>query len=332
MARAPRNPALSRTRKASSKNMPWKTVGDDLAMTPATSMSQLKAIPRSSNRAPPVRRPALLETKGAKYEESFLAEKLGGGLVESTPGKASGEIARGIAGPYANEAGLSPEAVIGPTEDRIAIPDTTRIPWSALCRINTTLHDGRTIAGTGFFIGPKCVLTAGHVIIDIQSGALPKTISVTPGKNGARRPFGDYMTVRWVAPETFVQKQDRDHDLAVLFLEGNPGDRVGYFGFGAFENQDLDKVLVNVAGYPNNLGEFLYTAHGRILATTSTALIHAVDTTAGQSGAPVFYRDDSGQRVVLGIHAYGDDARGSNFATRITPDIKAWLTDLARSA
>src|SRR5262245_49260848 len=45
-----------------------------------------------------------------------------------------------------------------------AVPDTTLYPWRVSSALRITLPDGRELFGTGWFIGPRAIITAAHAV------------------------------------------------------------------------------------------------------------------------------------------------------------------------
>src|SRR5687768_6326230 len=67
-------------------------------------------------------------------------------------------VAKGKSGP------IRPpfESVIG-RDERVRILDTDLYPWSAICALRMRGPSGGAM-GTGWFIGPRTVITAGHCV------------------------------------------------------------------------------------------------------------------------------------------------------------------------
>ena len=67
------------------------------------------------------------------------------------------------------------ETVHGP-DDRVQITNITTYPWRAIASLLITAADNSTWIGTGWFIGPHTLVTAGHVVYIKNSGV--------PGRDG----------------------------------------------------------------------------------------------------------------------------------------------------
>ena len=64
-----------------------------------------------------------------------------------------------------------PETVCG-SDDRVQISPATAIPWRWNCELIITMGNGSTARGTGWLIGPRTVMTAGHVVFSAGAGGL----------------------------------------------------------------------------------------------------------------------------------------------------------------
>jgi V8-like Glu-specific endopeptidase len=90
--------------------------------------------------------------------------------------------------------GPTPETVHG-VDDRVQITNTADYPWRAHASLLITAADNSRWIGTGWFIGPHTLMTAGHVVYIKNSGVpgrdgFVKSIQVMPGRDGTKLPFG----------------------------------------------------------------------------------------------------------------------------------------------
>ena len=67
-------------------------------------------------------------------------------------------------------------------------------------------------------------------------------------------------------------------------------------------------------------GGYLYGDSGPVKDRTSYHLYYNIDSAVGTSGAGV-YSYNGGNRVVVGVNAYGDDGDGFNKAVRVTNEV-----------
>jgi V8-like Glu-specific endopeptidase len=271
-----------------------------------------------------------LLVKGRGTVLEFLAIPTGSRNI--IPAYASSQSAAGF-----NPPSLPFESILG-RDDRVRIPDTYNTPWRMICSLSIQGPRG-SFQGTGWFAGPKTIITAGHCIYqESQMGGWATQIQVSPGQDGNNFPYSSVVSKKFEVPEEWVASRgtNPDFDYGVIFLDESLGERTGWFSVAITDNNKLDGASVNLSGYPGDAaGGFgiyqLFHADQVSSSPGDSRFYYSIDTYGGQSGAPVWIElDDNGNRQVVGIHTYGIGGSFKlNSATRITPtiltDIKQWL-------
>lgn len=229
------------------------------------------------------------------------------------------------------------EVIIG-KDDRVRVGNTRAYPWRCICQLTIELKTGHMAVGTGWLVGPRTVITAGHCVYMHDYGGWAKQITVRPGRNGSNpssdAPFGSAVSSRFHSVKGWTQNKKRSHDYGAIILPKDAafGKSLGYFGYANYSLFSLLGRKVNLSGYPagsNNPENkpFGYQWwHARVIKfVTSRRLIYNIDTQGGQSGSPV-WRLINGKRYAVGIHTNGSTA--GNSATRIVKpvfnNIKKW--------
>jgi glutamyl endopeptidase len=222
------------------------------------------------------------------------------------------------------------EIIIG-GDDRQPIADPTDTPWRRICALRITSKSGLTYVGTGWFIGPNALATAGHCVYLHDDGGWPASIRVVPALNGTLESFGHDVGTTFRSTSGWVNDRDTGADYGVIQLDGSAlGDRVGWFSFGAYLDPDLETSDANIAGYPydRDLATRQYFHARRITALSPTRLFYDIDTYGGQSGSPIWLNLGD-ERIAVGVHTTG--SKTSNSGTRITADVfanlKNWKED-----
>lgn len=214
--------------------------------------------------------------------------------------------------------GAPPESVCG-RDDRVEVSNTTSAPWRWICKLIITFPNGARGGCTGWFIGPKAVMTAGHCVYSRANGGWARQIEVIPGMRGASRPYGSMIGTTFRSVTGWTSNANPNYDYGCIILpNASLGNQVGWFGFAALTDTSLNNLLANNSGYPGDkpTGTQWFNA-GRITNVTARKLYYMLDTYGGQSGSPT-WRFLNGQRHAVGIHAYGGCP---NSSTRIITDV-----------
>jgi glutamyl endopeptidase len=241
------------------------------------------------------------------------------------------------ANPIAPPADSGLESIIF-ADERTRIVSTDQQPWKLICALEIDAPWGMFV-GTGWFAGPRTVITAGHCVFDKkQMGGWARGITVTPGRDRELRPFQSFEAKHFSSVDAWIERQDADYDVAAIHLDQDVFPAEEVFRVGALPDAELQDYLVNVSGYPASPGggTELYWAKNRIRAVTPRRIFYDVDTSGGQSGGPAYiYPDENSRPIVVGIHAYGEGGTPAsmnlrvNSAPRIIPEvatqIQAWL-------
>lgn len=237
---------------------------------------------------------------------------------------------------------ISPFESVIDADERVRIIDTDLHPWRMICALRMYAPSGAAAIGTGWFVGPRTVVTAGHCVFSNSFfGGWVGTIEVIPGLNGTgsnARPYGSVTSSRVSSVDRWVESEDPDFDIGCIHLDVDAGTKVGWFSVGALPPADLEGYLVNVSGYPadRGAGNEQYHSRNRIVRVSERRLFYEVDTYAGQSGAPVWIHEKEGSPpIAVGIHAYGTGGTPANFkitansAPRVIPEVlnkmKEWV-------
>jgi glutamyl endopeptidase len=218
---------------------------------------------------------------------------------------------------------VTPETVHGP-DDRVKITNTDIYPWRAIASLVITAADNSQWIGTGWFIGPHTLMTAGHVVY-IKNSGVPgrdgwvKSIIVMPGRNGNKLPYGSITSNSFRSVTGWTKDGNENFDYGGIILSKDLGKTTGWFGFGIYSDADLLATTGNIAGYPGDkpAGSMWFDSH-KIASVNSRKVYYDIDTYGGQSGSAV-YRIINGNRIGIAIHAYGGAT--TNSGTRIIKDV-----------
>lgn len=217
------------------------------------------------------------------------------------------------------------ETLIG-EDNRSKIIRTTDYPWRAICALRIRTQTGKDYVGTGWFISPRTLVTAGHCVYMEDEGGWAASIEVIPAMNGEQRPYGSCVAVHFSSVLGWVENRDRAYDYGAIILPEDCrfGETVGYFGFALRQDAQLQKSKLNLSGYPADKGaETQWFMASQSVMADKEVITYDIDTMGGQSGSPVWVTENN-KRYAVGIHTNGS-AKG-NSATRIIPPVYNNLT------
>src|SRR5262245_45107852 len=215
------------------------------------------------------------------------------------------------------------EAVIG-TDDRVRVSKERMAmnPWRQICALRIVSQTSRTFVGTGWFIAPGVLATAGHCVFLQDEGGWAKSIRVIPAKRGVDEPFGTVTADVFASVDGWVKQRQRDFDYGVIFLNDKVvGTKVGNFAVDVLDPPELEGTDAQISGYPadRDRAEFQFFHARPMLDVTDTRLVYDIDTFGGQSGSPIWQETDA--RGVVAVRIDTPGGVSSNSGTRITGDI-----------
>ena len=195
----------------------------------------------------------------------------------------------------------TPETVCG-NDDRVKITNTVKAPFKFICKLYITAANGKRYIGSGFFISPRCVITSGHVVHSAKGWA--KNITVIPGLDGKRMPFGSATSTRFFSVKGWTEKKNSDYDHGAIILPDNTlYNRIrGYMGY----RQVNGLPILNNSGYPGDKRPSVnqWFNAGRATENTGFKFKYMIDTAGGQSGSPTYVKVGT-SNIAVGVHGYG---------------------------
>jgi V8-like Glu-specific endopeptidase len=219
-------------------------------------------------------------------------------------------------------------------------------PFSAIGLIVSRYANGVEEQGTGFLVEPGIVLTAGHVLHSHRHGPAIVT-SFLPGCALAAKLRGQTVDAnRYRVGADWKRGNDGlASDYGAIFLP----DRQIYAGCGIFSLSNVTAGFIDryvtgnssgfmIAGFPaEKPPPTMWFEAGVITPSAAGSVEHTIDTTPGQSGAPLFAAliDPRSKRrvpMVIGIHSRPAPSGETNQARRIDAqvlqDLRSWALDL----
>lgn len=230
------------------------------------------------------------------------------------------------------------ETVIG-VDERVEITDSDKYPWRMIAALRLIPRPPFTSSfiGTGWFIGPKTLLTAGHCVYSqTDFGGWIGAIEVSPGRRDSQFPFGTVKATRFSALTVWQATSDPDFDIGCIHLDEPLGDTVGFFKLASLDDARLEHAFLNISGYPGDRdsGRLQYFHSNRALKASARRVYYDIDTYGGQSGSPVWIQEAQGSEpIAIGVHAYGTGGTApslgitANSGPRLIPEVVATIQE-----
>ena len=240
------------------------------------------------------------------------------------------------------------------TRQKVTLQDLRQMPNSAIGQITVRYPSGVVQIGTGFLVTASVVLTAAHVLVSPDHGRAG-TVEFAPGCRDAAETTPSRLkaqsvganryrvTDAWARGETALSE-----DYGAIFLP----DAQAFADCGTFVVPPVEDSFTNryatsgragfmVAGYPaEKLPGSQWLGKGALLHSPPSVLKHVIDTTRGQSGAPLFamIRDQASGKILptaIGIHSRPAEAslnhnEARRIDRRVLEDVRRWLAEFER--
>ena len=184
----------------------------------------------------------------------------------------------------------SPSRSSVPTAARRSSPRPTIRPGPSARSRASTASSATTSARAGSSTATR-ILTAGPLPVPAGQQPSRRPSAFFPGRNASTDPYGSCIITTGFSPFEWVQNQNEYNDWAVVHLNCNIGDTVGWFGYFSVGGQTaLRHLPAVVQGYPGDkpFGT-MWGMGGRIAASQKKMVFYDMDTFGGQSGSPVYY-------------------------------------------
>jgi V8-like Glu-specific endopeptidase len=211
-----------------------------------------------------------------------------------------------------------------PPEDR-KVYYPTGYPWQCVGRIfawNDASAAWPAWSGSAVLVGPRLVLTAGHVVPwDASTWMMRFVPAYYDGQSALGAGAESYVSDAHGWDVSYYSQTPDAHDMAVLRLYDPLGESLGFFGSKPYSDSWNGQPYWNITGYPGAIASAERPSYqldiSVIEAEPSTDALdieHRGDSTRGDSGAPFWATWPDGFPYVIGTVSGGEivwDANGA---------------------
>ena len=217
------------------------------------------------------------------------------------------------------------------------IANTMSRPWSSVVQVYATFPNGVEVQGSGVIVDRNSVLTAAHVVFDVDQGGQARTVRVSPGRDSSSAPFGTYFATEVTSYGAELDNNSRTltdaetaRDVALLSFSTELGVQaggwmsVGSIGIGGF---------ANVTGYPGTTptnardGTRMWS-DSAVLANRGNGTLTTIDAfiAPGSSGGPAWIDADPGPGIspslvgIVSSKTLDPQRVSAGFLTNVGPD------------
>lgn len=201
--------------------------------------------------------------------------------------------------PHIDELQIQKESICA--KDSRVQAQYNQAPYKYICELHLSFNN-YLFRASGFFIGPKCVITAGHCLYHHEMGWVT-SVKVIPGAFEEKEPFSSDFSNTFQTTKLWYKNAIDDYDYGAIFLDSNKlYERIG--GCLSFDKLDKSRQLLNT-GYPMDKKSVQVENSGFPEDISNTRrLYYMIDTNKGSSGSPVLYSDGE-KSTVVGVHTEG---------------------------
>jgi len=179
-------------------------------------------------------------------------------------------------------------------------------PWCCIGLVVCETESGVS-TGTGFLIGRNLVLTNAHCAMDDSTGKAASRLYFLANRIDGVASHAAHVNKVWLGTDSL--NDDPDQDWAVLRLDANLGDELGWL--------TLSTELAERGALVGYSGDYREQETAAIAPcsfhdTSSVVLCHDADATRGSSGGPILAERD-GKTVVVALNfaEYGENQDNS---------------------
>lgn len=224
------------------------------------------------------------------------------------------------------------ERLVVGTDERRQVTDASGYPERIVGWLVSQAQDDTYSTCSATLIGPYTVITAAHCVYLHGNNGWVKDVVFAPGlTDPTNAPYGVFSWENINILQGYIDNYDGTNygsampwDLAVITLQEDAGNQVGWLGFRVDDATQWDATII---GYPGDKPEGTMWRNTCDIAPNQFGdqiYIHTCDSFAGSSGSSMF-EDADGDLYVRGINVAEDDQ--VNYGVRLIDSYYQFIVD-----
>lgn len=222
-------------------------------------------------------------------------------------------------------------------DTRSRVENSRKWPYCANGVVIVKFNETTYLYGSGTLISNNHVLTAAHILYIKEDDYLvpARSIRFLPAIDGNILYFTEPTVTRTYIPEDYITSEvnDNSNDYALLVLDRCLANDTGHYGVRALNRAELEVKNIGILGYPKEkIQDSYYEMWGAEgmgeVSEDGEFIMYDMDTSQGQAGAGVWYREDD-RYYVVAVHSFADRKMKRKFGTLLSEErvnkIKSWV-------
>jgi glutamyl endopeptidase len=263
-------------------------------------------------------------------------------LIEATATPIARLSIGGVETHLADAVGASPPlqalASLATPGGSVPVPDTKPYPWRVTAALIIRIpNSNQAFTGTGWLIGPRAIVTAGHCVFPrgpVFTGFAAQ-IEVHIGLNGVGNDpvCPPAIASHFACSQGWHQSGDPAYDYGVVVLDESLGDGVGWLGASVLTDNEILGSVANLSAYPSNSpnpsvpnGKQWYVS-GQPGQVDNSFIYYNFGLLPGESGGAL-YRNVLGESYAMGIHiaSQGNLGRSVRITDQVAQNLHTWAS------
>ena len=209
--------------------------------------------------------------------------------------------------------------------DKAPVTNIDEKPFNSVCYVFAMYKDGTYNQGSGTLIASNQVLTAAHVVYDVENNCYASEVLVIAGYNGLGENFdinSASSSLNITVPEQWMNEKNRKWDIALIEVDRNYNNYQPYRFYDQYKS--TIGLKVTSVGYPAEGNERMYYDTEHVVDASDNFLILNNELNHGDSGGPIFDSENCLIGVISSLQV-SSTGHKDYIAVRINSEINDYI-------